>query len=197
MTRPLDALRDGPILLYDGNCGVCSRAVQWVLAHERYHFLRFAPLESAIGHQLRSLGGVAPEEDSMLWTEIRDGRVRADIRSAAVLRVLAYGGRPLALVLAVARSSRFPARCRLSGIRPGALSPARAVVFGTDRAATQPLFGRAALSRAATARPSLTAGAKDPAEQAPRGEAAAPRTAERLAPVRASVRVSKDRRPKS
>jgi predicted DCC family thiol-disulfide oxidoreductase YuxK len=91
---PSALLEDGPILLYDGSCGVCSQAVQWVLAHEHAHSLRFAPIESAIGSELRKLAGVAPDVDSMLWTELRDGHVHADLRSAAMLRVLDYvGGR--------------------------------------------------------------------------------------------------------
>ena len=89
-----DLLRAGPILLYDGRCGVCSEAVQWVLAHERTHSLRFAPLESALGSELRALAGVATNVDSMLWTELRDGRVHADLRSSAMLRVLGYVGGP-------------------------------------------------------------------------------------------------------
>ncbi|HYP74737.1 MAG TPA: DCC1-like thiol-disulfide oxidoreductase family protein [Polyangiaceae bacterium] len=89
-----DLLEDGPILLYDGNCGVCSQAVQWVLAHERSHSLRFAALESAVGSELRRSAGVPADVDSMLWTEWRDGRVHADIRSSALLRVLDYIGGP-------------------------------------------------------------------------------------------------------
>ena len=75
MTPPAEVLRDGPILLYDGNCGVCSEAVQWVLAHERSHSLRFAPLDSAVGNELRALAGVAADVDSVLWAELRQGRV--------------------------------------------------------------------------------------------------------------------------
>jgi predicted DCC family thiol-disulfide oxidoreductase YuxK len=94
MTRPSDVLQDGPILLYDGKCGVCSEAVQWVLAHERSHSLRFAPIESAVGSELRALAGIPVDVDSMLWAELRDGRVHADTRSSAMLRVLAYVGGP-------------------------------------------------------------------------------------------------------
>ena len=96
-----DVLQDGPILLYDGSCGVCSQAVQWVLAHERSHSLRFAPLESAVGRELRARAGIPDEVDSMLWTELRDGRVRADMRSSALLRVIDYVGGPWRLLLAL------------------------------------------------------------------------------------------------
>lgn len=94
MTPSPDVLQDGPVLLYDGSCGVCSAAVQWVLAHERSHSLRFAPLESALGRELRTLAGVPANVDSVLWTELRDGKVRAEVRSSAMLRVLGYVGGP-------------------------------------------------------------------------------------------------------
>ncbi|HET7541598.1 MAG TPA: DCC1-like thiol-disulfide oxidoreductase family protein [Polyangiaceae bacterium] len=101
MTDSSAELQSGPILLYDGNCGVCSEAVHWVLAHERAHFLRFAPLESALGRELRALSGVAADVDSMLWAELRHGRVHADIRSSALLRVLDYVGGPWRFLLAL------------------------------------------------------------------------------------------------
>ena len=101
MTLPAEVLRDGPILLYDGSCGVCSEAVQWVLAHERAHSLRFAPLESAIGGELRALAGVPADVDSVVWAELRDGRVRTDTRSSALLRVVGYVGGPWRGLLAL------------------------------------------------------------------------------------------------
>jgi predicted DCC family thiol-disulfide oxidoreductase YuxK len=100
MTPP-DLLQDGPVLLYDGTCGVCSEAVQWVLAHERSHSLRFAAIESAVGSELRALAGVPADVDSMLWTELRNGRVQADLRSSALLRVAGYVGGPWRLLTAL------------------------------------------------------------------------------------------------
>jgi predicted DCC family thiol-disulfide oxidoreductase YuxK len=107
MTHLADLLEAGPILLYDGSCGVCSQAVQWVLKHERSHSLRFAPLESAIGRQLRELGVVAPGLDSLLWAELREGRIRAEIRSSAVLRVVEYVGGPWRFLTALCIVPRF------------------------------------------------------------------------------------------
>ena len=109
-----DVLQDGPILLYDGTCGVCSEAVQWVLKHERVHSLRFAPVESAVGGELRALAGIGADVDSMLWTELREGRVHAEIRSAAMLRVVGYVGGPWRFLTAL----RFvPAFVRDAGYR--------------------------------------------------------------------------------
>jgi len=101
MTRWLAELEHGPILLYDGKCGVCSEAVHWVLAHERAHSVRFAPLQSALGRELRALSGVPADVDSMLWAELRQGRVHADVRSTAVLRMLDYVGGPWRVFLAL------------------------------------------------------------------------------------------------
>jgi predicted DCC family thiol-disulfide oxidoreductase YuxK len=44
---------DGPIVLYDGDCGFCARSVRWILAHERDHAIRFAPLQGATAARLR------------------------------------------------------------------------------------------------------------------------------------------------
>ncbi|MBC7772889.1 MAG: DUF393 domain-containing protein [Pyrinomonadaceae bacterium] len=34
-----------PILFFDGDCGLCARAVQWCLRHDHKRVLRFAPLQ--------------------------------------------------------------------------------------------------------------------------------------------------------
>ncbi|MBC7976232.1 MAG: DUF393 domain-containing protein, partial [Myxococcales bacterium] len=34
-----------PLVLYDGTCGLCAKAVQWILRHERDHVIWFAPLQ--------------------------------------------------------------------------------------------------------------------------------------------------------
>jgi predicted DCC family thiol-disulfide oxidoreductase YuxK len=107
MLTSADVLQPGPILLYDGNCGVCSAAVQWILQHERRHELRFAPLEGALGRELRSRAGVPPSVDSLLWVELRGSRVHSELRSSSVLRVLRYVGGPWRLLTAFRIVPRF------------------------------------------------------------------------------------------
>jgi predicted DCC family thiol-disulfide oxidoreductase YuxK len=52
---------NNPLLLYDGDCAICNRAVQWVLQHDRRAVFYFAPLQSELGkkqlsqHQLSYL----------------------------------------------------------------------------------------------------------------------------------------------
>ncbi len=94
MADPTDTLLTGPVLLYDGTCGVCSQAVQWILQHERAHSLRFAALESPLGSALRDSAQVPASVDSVMWVELRQGRAHADLCSGAILRVLGYVGGP-------------------------------------------------------------------------------------------------------
>ncbi|MCA8957674.1 MAG: DUF393 domain-containing protein [Planctomycetes bacterium] len=71
----------GPLLLYDGECGLCQRSVQFVLAHEADHRVRFATLQGEVAARLRSrLGGVPHDVSSMVFF---DGE-RVHLRSRAV-----------------------------------------------------------------------------------------------------------------
>jgi len=78
----------GLILLFDGNCGLCDRAVQWVLRRDADGTMRFAPLQSALGREalarLPELAGV----DTMILLH-RNG---AWVRSTAVLETARYVG---------------------------------------------------------------------------------------------------------
>jgi predicted DCC family thiol-disulfide oxidoreductase YuxK len=103
VTRSSDSVSDlslqsGPVLLYDGQCGVCNHAVQWILAHERSHALRFSALQSALGQSLIKSAGVTAEIDSLLWIEWHDGSVTARKWSDSIIAVLNYVGGPWRLL---------------------------------------------------------------------------------------------------
>ena len=78
----------GLILLYDGTCGLCNAAVQWVLRRDRAETMRFAPLESSLGRnalsRLPNLDGV----DSMVLPH----RGGAWIKSTAAIEIARYVG---------------------------------------------------------------------------------------------------------
>jgi len=76
-----------PLLVYDGSCGFCSRAVQFILRHERRHDLQFVPRDSQLGKDLRRRFHLEAVE-SLLW--IADGQAHTE--SAAVLRSARYLG---------------------------------------------------------------------------------------------------------
>ncbi len=73
------------MLLFDGTCGLCDGAVQFLIARDSRRFLRFAPLQSAVGQRLLAEHGlpITADPDSMVYIE--SGRVFT--RSAAALAV--------------------------------------------------------------------------------------------------------------
>ncbi len=75
-------LTEGPVLLYDGVCGLCAASVKWILRHERDSAIRFAPLQGPTAAALRATHPRIPEQlDTMVYVDA--GRVH--LRSKAVL----------------------------------------------------------------------------------------------------------------
>lgn len=73
-----------PLLLYDGDCGMCAASVKFVLRHERDHAIEFAPLQGETAAACRAQHPRIPAGlQSMVFIE--DGR--AYLRSKAVLNV--------------------------------------------------------------------------------------------------------------
>ena len=101
-------MMDGPIVLFDGVCNLCSAAVRFLIARDPSGRLRFASLQSEAGARvLAAHGRAAPvgEPGSVLLVE--GGRVYE--RSTAALRTAAHlsGPWPLAVaLLAVPRPLR-------------------------------------------------------------------------------------------
>lgn len=79
-----DASADRPLVLYDGTCGVCNRAVQLIIRHDRPGRFRFAALQSDLGRALLERHGLPSDRvDTLVLVE--DGR--AFTRSAGALRI--------------------------------------------------------------------------------------------------------------
>jgi predicted DCC family thiol-disulfide oxidoreductase YuxK len=75
-------LPDVPLVLYDGNCGFCAKSVRWILAHERDHEIRFAPLQGTTAQRARERFARIPQSiDTVVY--ISGGR--AHLRSKAIL----------------------------------------------------------------------------------------------------------------
>jgi len=76
---------DTAVILYDGECGLCDRLLQWVLRRDRSGHFRFAPLQSEWGQSaLRTYGLPVSEFDTMALIE----NEHVYLRSTAALRVL-------------------------------------------------------------------------------------------------------------
>ncbi len=118
-----------PVLLFDGECGLCNRVVRLLLRLDREGRLRFAPLQGppAQGY-LRAHG--LPTEDFDTLVFVRDWNHRDEpnylLRTAGVvasLRVAGGFGRMLATLLMI-----VPARLRDAAYR--AVGHSRYRLFG-------------------------------------------------------------------
>jgi predicted DCC family thiol-disulfide oxidoreductase YuxK len=83
------APRGSHLLLYDGVCGLCSRLVRFILAHDRGAVFNFAPLQSPLGHSLVAASGGNPDELTSLYVfaDYRSDHPRVFTRSDAALFV--------------------------------------------------------------------------------------------------------------
>ena len=71
MTAMPDALDlPGPVVLYDGECGLCHRSVKFLLARDRKQ-LWYAPLQGETAQKLRA---IHPEIPATLETVTFDGK---------------------------------------------------------------------------------------------------------------------------
>ncbi len=103
--------RAGPVLLYDGACGLCNRAVRFLLRIDRRGVLRFSTLQGGPGQAwLRAHGLPAGDFESMVF--VRDWgagggayALRTDALVAA-LEACGGAGRVLGLVRIVPRPLR-------------------------------------------------------------------------------------------
>jgi predicted DCC family thiol-disulfide oxidoreductase YuxK len=88
-----------PVLLYDGECGVCAESVQFVLAHERSSaetvrpLLRFAPLQGTFAQRIHAAVPALAGIDAVVWVLPQPaGPAHVLVKSDAVLAVLRYLG---------------------------------------------------------------------------------------------------------
>jgi predicted DCC family thiol-disulfide oxidoreductase YuxK len=81
-----DFADDRPLIVFDGECGFCSRDIDFVLRHDKNGLFRFTPAQSPLGTALmRHYGFRTPDYETSLL--IKNGRAYA--RSAGVFEVVA------------------------------------------------------------------------------------------------------------
>ena len=109
----------GPVLLFDGECGLCQRIVRRLLRIDRAGRLYFAPLQGAAAQEfLRGRGLPTADFDTLIF--VPDWRSRTHgpflVRTDGVIAALRATGRGVARTVA-ALLAVFPAGLRDAGYR--------------------------------------------------------------------------------
>ena len=86
-TAPAPVSDEGPVLLFDGICNLCNRAVAFIVRRDPAGKVRFAPLQSNAGRALLQAHGL-PENHIESLVLIDEGR--AWLAGDAALRVAGY-----------------------------------------------------------------------------------------------------------
>lgn len=74
----------GAIVLFDGVCNFCNGSVNFIIAHDKAGYFKFAPLQSEIGEELMTKHGIdKAETDSVILIEDE----KAYTHSTGALRV--------------------------------------------------------------------------------------------------------------
>jgi predicted DCC family thiol-disulfide oxidoreductase YuxK len=89
------------LLLFDGECGLCDRAVRFLARCDRRRRLRFAPLQGDAGAPWRELARPAPGAE-LEWLVLVEGHdrgpaARVRLGAAAIARALVLAGGPSAI----------------------------------------------------------------------------------------------------
>jgi predicted DCC family thiol-disulfide oxidoreductase YuxK/GNAT superfamily N-acetyltransferase len=81
-------LRPRPLVLYDGDCGVCSHVVRWLLRADRERRLAFAPLAGETAAAVRARHPeMPPDLDSLVYVERTPGGERVSWESDGMFRL--------------------------------------------------------------------------------------------------------------
>lgn len=86
----------GPVLLFDGECGLCNRVVRRLLRLDRRGVLRFAPLQGPVAQEFLHAHGLPAQDFSTLvfvpdWA--RHGQPEFLLRTDGVIAALRACGR--------------------------------------------------------------------------------------------------------
>jgi len=83
-----------PVLLYDGECGLCNAVMRFMLRHDRHGLLCFAPLQGRTGQAFLQAQGMNTKDfDSLVFIEnLTRGDTRFFLRTEGGLCALAEMG---------------------------------------------------------------------------------------------------------
>lgn len=86
---------DRPLVLFDGDCALCSGWARTILKRDRAGLFRLAPVQSPLGHALMAHHGLNPDDPSTMLL-LEDGRAFG--KTEGSIRVASRLGWPHAAV---------------------------------------------------------------------------------------------------
>jgi len=87
------------VMLFDGDCALCSRTVAFILRHERAPTISFVSTRSPEGGAIGAGHGIDPATLDATFAFVEDGR--AFLRSDGALRVVAHLRAPWSWLAAI------------------------------------------------------------------------------------------------
>lgn len=111
-----------PVLIYDGLCKYCNRAVQFAFAHDTRGVVRFTPLQGVFAGALLARHPELRDVDSLIFVEANPvtGSEVISTRFDAVLRLTSYlgnGWRGMALLRLIPKPIRNGAYAQFARAR--------------------------------------------------------------------------------
>lgn len=79
-------MQENPIVLFDGVCNYCNAMVNFAIRNDKKAILKFAPLQSEPGKQLRDQYNIPKEIDSVIFIDNGTSYTYAD----AAIRITKY-----------------------------------------------------------------------------------------------------------
>ncbi len=105
ITLAKEIVADGPVVFYDGECGLCDWLVKFLIKHDKTHRIRYATLQGETATRLMG----SPQGPSGNWSvKLLDDKGLHDASTAALRSVIHAGGmgKLAALLLWVPRPIR-------------------------------------------------------------------------------------------
>lgn len=104
----MNAMPLEPLLLYDGECGLCDRSVWFIIRHDREATVKFAALQSDVGQKLLAEAGLDPGYRESVLLFDRGRLYQSDEAALQTARYLDRPWRWLAAARFVPRWLRHP-----------------------------------------------------------------------------------------
>lgn len=107
--RPEGTIPDGPIIVFDAMCVLCSANAQFVLNHDKAGRFRLASMQDDVGASLYRRAGIDPADPETIIIVEGDRILRDSDAVLAIYHGLGWPWRALSLLRLVPRALRDPA----------------------------------------------------------------------------------------